>query len=191
MFLLFAKYSPTNRQPQRLTKVAPIYGSLLSGIPRPSLHSLTSTTICWRRWFRCSVIISTFWEQSQICSCRILFRMRRLSCRFRFSLVFLRAFLVQLTNHWPFQRCAVPLFEAYRPPLTQEITANIKGLINSIALAIELAPAATWGEPLHISGLFGVLVNHLADDKVYHKPFVPRGGKSRLTGLLSYRRSSS
>ncbi|KAF9653383.1 ARM repeat-containing protein [Thelephora ganbajun] len=61
---------------------------------------------------------------------------------------------------------AVPLFEAYKPPLTQNITVNTKGLINSIALAIELAPSATWGEPLHVSGLFSVLVNHLAEEKL-------------------------
>jgi len=58
------------------------------------------------------------------------------------------------------------LFRAYKPPLTQKITANIKGLVNSIALAIELAPSATWGEPLHVSGLFRVLVDHLAEDKL-------------------------
>ena len=52
--------------------------------------------------------------------------------------------------------------------MTQNITANIKGLINSIALAIELAPSSTWGEPLHVSGLFNVLVNDLIDDKVNH-----------------------
>jgi hypothetical protein len=33
-------------------------------------------------------------------------------------------------------------------------------------LAIELAPSAVWSEPLHVSGLFSVLVSHLAEDKV-------------------------
>lgn len=66
------------------------------------------------------------------------------------------------------------MFEAYKPPLTQNITVNIKGLINSIALAIELAPSATWGESLHVSGLFSVMVNHLAEEKVNNETFVFR-----------------
>ena len=78
-------------------------------------------------------------------------------------------FLGQLTAVFTFQLCAVPLFEAYKSPLTQKVTVDVKGLINSIALAIELAPSATWGEPLHVSGLFGVLVDHLAKDKVNHR----------------------
>jgi len=70
------------------------------------------------------------------------------------------------------------LFRAYKPPLTQKITAsNIKGLIKSIALAIELAPSAAWGEPLHVSGLFSVLVDHLAEDKVNYGGLFPRDGK--------------
>jgi len=73
-----------------------------------------------------------------------------------------------LTELLAFQRCAVPLFEAYKPSLTQAITFNMKALINSITLAVELAPSATWGEPLHVSGLFGVLVDHLAKDEVNH-----------------------
>jgi len=52
------------------------------------------------------------------------------------------------------------------PPLAQSITVNYKGLINSIALAIELAPSAAWGEPLHVSGLFSMLVDELINDKV-------------------------
>ena len=72
----------------------------------------------------------------------------------------------QLITPLAFKRCAVPLFRAYIPPLIQSITINIKGLINSIALAIELAPSATWGEPLHVSGLFSVLIDQLAEDKV-------------------------
>jgi hypothetical protein len=79
---------------------------------------------------------------------------------------FQRIFLRQLTELLALQQCAVPVFEAYKPPLTQNLTINVKGLINSIALVIELAPSAAWGEPLHISGLFSVLVDYLADDKV-------------------------
>lgn len=44
----------------------------------------------------------------------------------------------------------------------------MKGLISSIALAVELAPSAAWGEPLHVSGLFSVLVDHLAEGEVIH-----------------------
>ncbi|KAF9782921.1 ARM repeat-containing protein [Thelephora terrestris] len=64
------------------------------------------------------------------------------------------------------QRCAVPLFEAYKLPLSHNVTVNYKGLINSIELAIELAPSAVWSEPLHVSGLFSVFVSHLAEDKL-------------------------
>ena len=52
------------------------------------------------------------------------------------------------------------------PPLAQSITANYRGLIGSVALAVELAPSATWGEPLHVSGLFSALVDDLKNDKV-------------------------
>lgn len=65
-----------------------------------------------------------------------------------------------------FQRCAMPLFKAYKQPFVQNITVNRKGLVNSVELAVELAPSFTWGEPLHTSGFFSVLVNHLAEDKV-------------------------
>lgn len=83
-----------------------------------------------------------------------------------------------------FQRYAIPLFAAYKPPLTQKITANVKGLINSVALAIELAPSAVWGEPLHDSGLFSVLVDHLAEEKVNYNVLSPGDGKPRLTQIL-------
>jgi len=70
------------------------------------------------------------------------------------------------------------LFRAYKPPLTQKITAsNIKGLIKSIALTIELAPSDVWGEPLRASGLFSLLVDHLAEDKVDYDGLFPRDGK--------------
>jgi hypothetical protein len=100
---------------------------------------------------------------------------------YRFQWIFLR----QLTTLLAFQQCAVPLFEAYKPPLTQNVTINVKGLINSIALAIELAPSAAWGEPLHVSGLFSVLVDHLADDKVNHGFLFPKDGKPRLIGAAA------
>jgi hypothetical protein len=94
---------------------------------------------------------------------------------------------MSLTKLFTFQRCAVPLFEAYKPPLTQSVTVNVGGLINSIALAIELAPSAAWGEPLHVSGLFRVLVDHLAEDEVNHRFLSLGGGDPRLTGFCSYR----
>ena len=59
------------------------------------------------------------------------------------------------------------------PPLAQHITANMKGLVNSVALAVQLAPSATWGEPLHVSGLFSLLVDDLTDDKVNYD-FIPQ-----------------
>jgi hypothetical protein len=59
--------------------------------------------------------------------------------------------------------------------LTQEITVNMKGLIKTVALVIELAPSATWGEPLHLSGLFSVLVNQLAADKVNYMSLFIQG----------------
>ena len=90
--------------------------------------------------------------------------MRRLSCRFGLQLP-LSADITRGADRF-FQRCAVPLFRAYVLPLAQSITVNYKGLVNSIALAVELAPSAAWGEPLHVSGLFSVLVNDLSDDKV-------------------------
>ena len=80
---------------------------------------------------------------------------------------------VKLTALWISQRCAVPLFEAYKAPLAQNVTINMKGLISSIALAIELAPSATWGEPLHISGLFSVLMKQLTEDKVNYRSSFP------------------
>ena len=101
--------------------------------------------------------------------------------------VFKRMPAGQLTELLVFQRCAVPLFRAYVPPLVQNITVNIKGLINSIALAIELAPSATWGEPLHVSGLFSVLVDDLTDDKVNYKFPSLGDGESRLSGFRSDR----
>jgi hypothetical protein len=70
------------------------------------------------------------------------------------------------------------LFKAYKRPLIQKITSNIKGLVGSIALAIELAPSGAWGEPLHVSGLFGVLVDHLAEEKVNYDVLSPRDGGS-------------
>ena len=77
------------------------------------------------------------------------------------------------------------------PPLVQNITINYKGLVSSVALAIQLAPSAAWGESLHVSGLFGVLVKDLIDDKVSYSSPCLEDGASLLTGLRSFRRSSS
>lgn len=78
---------------------------------------------------------------------------------------------MQLTDRQLSKQCAAPLFEAYKLPLSQNqnVTVNLKGLINSIALSIELAPPTAWSEPLHVSGLFSVLLKHLAEEKASHE----------------------
>ena len=67
----------------------------------------------------------------------------------------------------------------------------MRGLTNSIALAIQLAPSAAWGEPLYVSGLFSVLVDHLAKDKVDYNFCPSELGSFGLIDVRSYRPSSS
>ena len=135
--------------------------------------------ISWIDWSQCSATTSTFWGRSQSCSSRITSRTRHLS--YRSGSLF--PFSWQLIELPASQRCAVPLFTAYKPPLTQNITANIKGLVNSVALAVELAPSAAWGEPLHVSGLFSVLVDQLSADNVNHYVLPSEVGNWGLPGL--------
>ncbi|EMD40680.1 hypothetical protein CERSUDRAFT_111258 [Gelatoporia subvermispora B] len=57
------------------------------------------------------------------------------------------------------------LFLAIMKAMTQALPVNIKGLLVALQLIVQVAPAQLWGEPLHLSGLFGHIVQTLMDDK--------------------------
>ena len=82
----------------------------------------------------------------------------------------------QPTESPAFQLYALPLFIAYKPPLTRGIDINISGLVDSIALAIQLAPSSVWKKPLHDSGLFSLLVDNLTEARVDHDFCPPEVG---------------
>ena len=43
---------------------------------------------------------------------------------------------------------------------------NVKDMAGMVQFAVQLAPSSLWGEALHLSGLFGYLVQALEAEKV-------------------------
>ncbi|KAJ7178998.1 armadillo-type protein [Mycena filopes] len=62
------------------------------------------------------------------------------------------------------QTSAVELFTAFRVALTSAAVAiNLKDMILSLNLLVQIAPSQLWGEAMHTSGLFSVLMKNLLD----------------------------
>lgn len=49
--------------------------------------------------------------------------------------------------------------------MSQAISSNQKDLIVSLQLLVQLSPAQLWAEPMHVSGLFSVIIKALMEDK--------------------------
>ncbi|KZT12770.1 ARM repeat-containing protein [Laetiporus sulphureus 93-53] len=63
------------------------------------------------------------------------------------------------------QPFAVDLFRAYVKAIKQAMGVNITSMATSLTILFQIAPSALWGEALHVSGLFALLVKTLVDDK--------------------------
>ncbi|KAJ7638980.1 armadillo-type protein [Roridomyces roridus] len=62
------------------------------------------------------------------------------------------------------QRHALDLFKAFNLALTgAAIETNLKDMIIALNLLIQVAPSSLWGEPMHTSGLFSVLMKNIVD----------------------------
>ncbi|KAF7301791.1 Importin N-terminal domain-containing protein [Mycena indigotica] len=62
------------------------------------------------------------------------------------------------------QTSAVDLFRAFVNALSSAaVERNIKDMILALNLLVQLAPSALWGEPMHTSGLFSVLLKTIVE----------------------------
>ncbi|KAJ7781094.1 armadillo-type protein [Mycena metata] len=62
------------------------------------------------------------------------------------------------------QTSAADLFTAFRIALTSAAVAiNLKDMLLSLNLLVQLAPAQLWGEAMHTSGLFSVLMKNIVE----------------------------
>ncbi|KDQ64644.1 hypothetical protein JAAARDRAFT_187954 [Jaapia argillacea MUCL 33604] len=62
------------------------------------------------------------------------------------------------------QLSAQDLFRAYSTAFAHAVTTNLKSMLMSFEMIFQLAPSQLWGEALHLSGLFGTLLQPLLDD---------------------------
>ncbi|OBZ76700.1 Importin-11 [Grifola frondosa] len=60
----------------------------------------------------------------------------------------------------------VNLFQAFVEAINKAMSINIKQITTALAILFQIAPPSLWGEALHVSGLFAVIVKSLQDDKV-------------------------
>lgn len=50
--------------------------------------------------------------------------------------------------------------------MNQAVQTNQKDMIITLQLLVQLTPAQLWAEPMHLSGLFGLLIKSVMEDKV-------------------------
>jgi hypothetical protein len=58
------------------------------------------------------------------------------------------------------------LFKAFKNCFASAFAVNVKALLRSLQLLVQLAPSSLWGESMHLSGLFPSLMKTLLDDEV-------------------------
>lgn len=59
------------------------------------------------------------------------------------------------------------LFRAFHTALKSgAVILNMKDMVIALNLLVQIAPAALWGEAMHISGLFAYLLNALIEGEV-------------------------
>ncbi|KAJ7129521.1 armadillo-type protein [Mycena epipterygia] len=62
------------------------------------------------------------------------------------------------------QTFAVDLFQAFRVALSSAaVTTNLKDMIISLNLLVQVAPSSLWGEAMHTSGLFSLLIKNIVE----------------------------
>ncbi|KAJ7094628.1 armadillo-type protein [Mycena belliarum] len=62
------------------------------------------------------------------------------------------------------QTSAVDLFHAFRRALSSAAVAtNLKEMLISLNLLVQVAPSSLWGEPMHTSGLFSLLLKNIVE----------------------------
>ncbi|EPQ59406.1 ARM repeat-containing protein [Gloeophyllum trabeum ATCC 11539] len=64
------------------------------------------------------------------------------------------------------QLCAVDLFNSYVKALPQGVSSDQKSMLGTLQLLVQIAPPQLWAEPLHVSGLFPLLMKPLVDDNI-------------------------
>ena len=68
---------------------------------------------------------------------------------------------------WPAQTFAVDLFRAFVDALSSaSVETNLKDMILALNLLVQVAPSSLWGEAMHTSGLFSLLMKNIADGEV-------------------------
>lgn len=60
---------------------------------------------------------------------------------------------------------AVDLLRAYVKAIGQAVAVNVHEMATSLTILFQIAPAALWGEAMHVSGLFALIVDTLLEDK--------------------------
>ncbi|KAH9938596.1 ARM repeat-containing protein [Fomitopsis serialis] len=63
------------------------------------------------------------------------------------------------------QLYAVELFQAFAKAMTQAVETNVGDMARILTTLFQIGPPQLWGEPLHRSGLFALVVKTLTDDK--------------------------
>ncbi|TFY59275.1 hypothetical protein EVJ58_g5888 [Rhodofomes roseus] len=63
------------------------------------------------------------------------------------------------------QLYAVELFQAFAKAMTQAVETNVGDMAKILSTLFQIGPPQLWGEPLHRSGLFALVVKTLMDDK--------------------------
>jgi hypothetical protein len=58
------------------------------------------------------------------------------------------------------------LFNAYKNSISNALSINVKYLLISLQILVQLAPSSLWGEAMYYSGLFPFLLKTLLDDEV-------------------------
>ncbi|KAI0938258.1 hypothetical protein AcV5_001092 [Taiwanofungus camphoratus] len=63
------------------------------------------------------------------------------------------------------QSYALDLFRALSKAMSQALSVNVTNMATALNLLFQLSPSSLWGETLHLSGLFAMVVKTLVDDK--------------------------
>ncbi|KAJ6628769.1 armadillo-type protein [Mycena sp. CBHHK59/15] len=62
------------------------------------------------------------------------------------------------------QTFAIDLFSAFRAALSSAaVQVNLKDMLNSLNLLVQVAPSTLWGEAMHVSGLFVLLMKNIVE----------------------------
>lgn len=60
---------------------------------------------------------------------------------------------------------ALPLHQAYLQVYKVALPADVRHMLSTVSLMVQLSPSSQWAEAMHISGFFAKLLDSLIEDK--------------------------